>query len=299
VSELEKYNQNHQGRSSDDSFVNWLYSHSTLPEKEVDVDAAWESLNNKLHAENDNKSGGAKVKPLIFKIAASIILLVVAGYFINSQFFSAPEMVTVSSSVDREQVKLPDGSRVVLNAESSVSFPEEFQDTRNVKLDGEAYFDIVKNETPFIVNTREVAIKVLGTAFNVRSEKEKVSVYVDHGLVSLEKNGKGLKVSKGQMAEFDKSQNRISFVQSPSQNVMSWRTGEFTFDDIPLREATQQLSDYYGVEFKLSNRVKNCKITAHFSKASLSEVIDVLETILDINISQKNKIVAIKGKGCE
>lgn len=299
MSELEKYNQNHQGQSSDDSFVNWLYSHSALPEKQVDVDAAWESLNNKLHAENDDKPGGAIVKPLMYKIAASIILLVVAGYFINSQFFSAPEMVTVSSSVDRELVKLPDGSRVVLNAHSSVSFPEEYQDTRKVKLDGEAYFDVVKNETPFIVNTREVAIKVLGTAFNVRSEKEKVSVYVDHGLVSLEKKGKGLKISKGQMAEYDESQNRISFVQSPSQNVMSWRNGEFTFEDTPLKEATRELSDYYGVEFKLSDRVKSCRITAHFTKASLSEVIDVLETILDINVSQKNKVVSIRGKGCE
>ena len=80
---------------------------------------------------------------------------------------------------------------------------------------------------------------------------------------------------------------------------MSWRNGVFNFKDTPLSDATSQLSKYYNVEFKLSDKVKACKITANFENESLSSLIQKLEGILNVNISKEKSIVRIKGNGCQ
>ena len=182
---------------------------------------------------------------------------------------------------------------------SEIRFPEKLEDSRDVEFEGEAYFDIAKSSKPFTIKMKNAEVKVLGTAFNLKSSPEDVKVLVDHGLVSLSSGEKEVKVGKGQMGVFETSTGDIAMKNSPPANIMSWRNGKFRFKDTPLQEATAELSTYYNVEFELSETVKNCRITINFDNDSLNGLIRKLEGILDISVTKEKSIVRIAGNGCQ
>lgn len=293
ANDFERYNhlnyQNQDANGSDD-FVDFLYQNSDVEAPEVDVDAAWGKFNGRIMKSSQSFNW--------MKIAASVAIIFAVS--ISVYLFNAtPEQILVASTDQKINVTFPDGSVGVLNEQSSFSFPEEFGDERRVSFEGEAYFDIKKSQKPFIIDVNGVEVKVLGTAFNLISGDENVSLYVDRGLVAFAKDGKETKVKAGLEAIFDKKTNEVEIRETPSTNIMSWRNGYFKFDDTPLKDALADLSDYYDVQFKLANNKLNaCRISATFEDKSLAEVLELLESILNVETSKKDKIVKISGQGC-
>jgi transmembrane sensor len=257
----------------------------------VDENQAWDQLTQKLDTSKKSTFNW-------LKIAASVVIVLsvsIALYISNAPI----KELEVATTDERINVTFPDGSLGVLNEYSSFSFPEEFGDDRRVSFSGEAYFDIIKSNKPFIIDANGVEVKVLGTAFNLITDENNVSLYVDRGLVAFSKDGVDTKVKAGLEAIFNKKTNKVTIKEIPNANIMSWRNGYFKFDDTPLNEALADLSEYYDVEFKLTNnKLSSCRISVVINQKSLSEAVDLIESILAVKAEIKNHTVKISGKGC-
>ena len=290
---LENYNLNRFSKSpSGDDFSDWLYQNTEAEAPDSDTSMAWNKLKNSIEEKPVKKTDWSYLK-----VAAVVALLAVSGYFILDNS-SEPEIVEFSATDSKRAVKLPDGSKVVMNIGSMISFPEKFEGERNITLQGEAYFDVKKSESPFVVSLMDIKVEVLGTAFNIDENTDNVQVYVDHGLVRVTDSDEQVKLSKGEMAEYNRADGSLDMLPEISQNVMSWRNGKFEFVDVPLTFAAMELSEYYQIDIVADQRIKECRITASFDNEPLSKVVEVLETILDIKIVEKDSALYLKGKGC-
>ncbi len=171
---------------------------------------------------------------------------------------------TMSTPKGRQfQLMLPDGSKVWLNAASSIRYPVVFTGAeRRVQITGEAYFEVAKNEAmPFRVNTdEETEIEVLGTQFNINSYRDegRVNTTLLEGSVRVSNNGGGAVVLKpGQQAQVKrndaahpaKTPSHISVLREVDvEMVMAWKNGVFNFQDATLQEVMRQLERWYDIE---------------------------------------------------
>ena len=293
---LEKYNQNrYAGIKSGDPEIDWLFAITSTEAPESNLDLAWKKTSGKIQ----HRPASHKRKFSSLSIAASVALLAACIYIFNGYFETTPELVLVQSGDSKSAVLFPDGSTAELNIESEVKFLEEFGDTREVQFSGEAYFDIKKSEKPFLIKMEDVDVRVLGTAFNLITDKNEIRVLVDRGSVAMETMNKQVEIAKGELGVFNLNTLEISIDTSPPSNVFSWRDGKFSFRETSLESATKELADFYEVTFDVSETVRNCKITVNFDNDELKEVLNVLEAILGVSIQQDNSIVKIKGKGCQ
>ncbi len=273
--------------------IDWMFENSVAEAPETDVDLAWNKLQSKI-SEPVQKSWYSS---LLFRVAASVAIIAIT-VFGTQQYWNADPLTEIAATSQGHEVVFPDGSRSVLNEQAVVAYPEKFDDTRTIEFEGEAYFDIVKDTKPFIIKMNGIDVRVLGTAFNLTTSGDNVEVLVERGLVAFEKGDKQVKVAKGQLGIFNKATLEIKVDTTPPSNLMSWRTGKFNFEDAALSQVTDELGQYYSVNFKVSSQLDNCRVTAKFDNAPLTEVLKVLETVLNASVSQDKTTVKIKGKGC-
>ncbi len=145
------------------------------------------------------------------------------------------------------EITLPDGTHVWLNAASSIRYPTVFAgNERNVELDGEAYFEVVKNaKQPFVVNARNKAIiEVLGTSFNISAYENEKSLNTTLLDGSVKVNGTILK--PGQQARVTEEVRVID--QTDIDKVMAWQRGFFNSEGATLEEVMQQLERWYDID---------------------------------------------------
>ena len=194
---------------------------------------------------------------------------------------------------------LADGSQVWLNAESTITYPVAFQgETREVRLQGEAYFEIAKNKNqPFIVHTTQFDVQVTGTQFNVRAYPgEMESATLAEGGIQLEKGGKTYTLKPGQQAYLEEEDVQVRKVNLES--AIAWRYNAFSFEETPLEEIMNELARWYNIHvFYLNPKVKELHFTAWFRRnCTLQEVIDILEKTGKINIELKGKTITVTQK---
>lgn len=147
------------------------------------------------------------------------------------------------------EVVLPDGTHVWLNAESTISFPSRFsRGERNVKVSGEAYFEVVKNaRKPFVVSTEWFTTKVLGTSFNLRaySENDASVVLVDGSVGIKTANGSEKVLSPGQQATV--ATDGVSITDVDTYALTQWKEGFFYFDNASLADIMMAIGRWYNV----------------------------------------------------
>lgn len=205
----------------------------------------------------------ARVIPIrrFMNYAAAIILVAVASVVIwnlSDQVDQTDEIALVTKSNPKGQkstIHLPDGSKVVLNAGSSLSYPSAFTGTiREIALSGEAYFDVMKNPNqPFIVTTKNVSVRALGTAFNVNSSTENIEVALTEGVVEITKDNDvstALILNPGEMASIDPKVNEIKKSNFDKELVTAWIDGKLVFADASMEEVVEKLENWYGVEIE-------------------------------------------------
>jgi transmembrane sensor len=152
----------------------------------LDTDAEWNELNIVLQ-----KDSGKIIRwtgqALWLRIAASLLIVLIAGIWLFRSPNRAPELIRYSATEQVARFHLPDSTEVWLNLNSSLSYDPMFNSgARDVTLEGEGYFKVRRNEQkPFTVHTGIATIRVLGTAFNVKEQEGKVNVAVAEGTVNL------------------------------------------------------------------------------------------------------------------
>lgn len=197
---------------------------------------------------------------------------------------------------------LSDGSKVFLNSESQLTFPSYFEgDTRNVELTGEAYFEVKKDEKPFIIQTPDLMIEVLGTSFNINAYQ--TNPYVNATLVEgsirihLSENQETFLLQPEHNFRLDKLSDEISVQQVNTDVYTSWVKGEFVFRNQPLSEIFVQLERWY--DFRIvyeSPDIGKMRFTGSVEKARpLNYLLDQIQAVTDIGYRPEgDKIILYK-----
>ena len=185
----------------------------------------------------------------------------------------------------RSQVVLPDGSKVWLNAESTIKFQVPFQEnSRNIDIVGEAFFDVVKNpDQPFVVQSGNVKVKVLGTRFNYKAfaDDENIEVVLEEGKIALnlqsDSKNKETILIPGDRAVIEKESSKTTVRNENINKYIAWHSGKLVFDNSPMSEVAQLLERWYGVEVPvLDSEIMNYRFTTTFENESLFQVIELL-----------------------
>jgi len=268
-----------------------------------------------IRLDQEKKNKRKKIIRLVSGVAAVILIALASTFYFKSQTVISPALqqpqIVENTAVDfsgKQLVRLPDGSTVLLNDNSTLKYDQkDFNSkTREVTLTGEAFFDIKRNEEkPFIVHTGKVETKVLGTAFNINAfnSSDNIEVTVARGKVQVGDNEKiygvitpnqQIKVNK---STFSFQQNNVS-----ATVVTEWKSNYLILDDINMQEAALLISHKYKVEIVLANdKIKNCRITASFlNDEDLDHVLKVVSSVIETEYRyNKAGAIIIDGKGCE
>lgn len=193
-------------------------------------------------------------------LAAAIALLV--GLFGGIFNQSEPEQFiihTVSSPVGQQTYTvLSDGTRVWLNSNSLIEVVKLSESERRIRLSGEAYLDVAKDASrPFVVETDNMVVTVLGTEFNVNTYGKLQSVVLVNGKVQVTDRHKGTnyELTPGNRFEMNVETGDKIVRNVETENFISWINGYLKFESVPLKQVILQLQDYYGVVTTVTNEV--------------------------------------------
>lgn len=258
-------------------------------------------------------------------IAAAVLILVTGWFFIYKDLIvkeqtGAKEQVLTVKNGSMTKLVLPDGTQVWLNSGSKLTYPGSFTgSTRNVTLVGEAFFDVVKDKHhPFIVTTASFNLKVLGTAFNVRSYQNdrtseaalvrgKIEVTLinqpDKKIVLMPsekitvKNSYAGQTDPGYTTEKTDLISLSSIHQSAHDSLPAealWIENKLVFDEEPFESIAHKIERRYNVSIIFKNeRIKKETFTGKFYNESVYKVLQSLQTIDSFHFNIKNKQVTI------
>ena len=262
------------------------------------VDAAWNKFEKQMKQEGKVVEGNFGRRWL--SIAAGIAVVVAAFFFVTAQ----PELQTIQTAENQKQeVDLPDGTKVWVNESSTFSNTNFEGNTRLVQLEGEAFFDVAPDVAkPFVIESGDFKIEVLGTAFNVRNYSgDKFEVTVKEGTVKVLKEGmEPIILKKNGIATFSTSQNKFHKYAIGIENMDAWIDNVLIFNDHPLADVVGQIERLYDIKLAIRTQgLGKCLVTANFEDIQLEEVIETIETLFDCEIEKKAKdAYVLKGGSC-
>lgn len=297
----------------------WELSSKNYPPNTLfNTEADWAVLKNRMYDEGivgNIKTTASRSKfslnstwSVVLRVAAIFLIAGLFGlYTIKSIYVPVEETDNKTqkeismSKGKRGGVTLSDGTKVYLNADSRISIPTVFSaDSREVYLEGEAYFDVVKNPNkPFVINTNGAVIQVLGTSFVVKnySDDKTVQTVVESGVVSFRRANSemndGIILTKGKLARLDLSNSSITTENVENIDLyLSWKRGELKFNDVAMSEVAKQLERRYDMTIVFeSDSIKDMHLTAELKSKSMDNVIRTIATSLDLKYKiSKDKI---------
>lgn len=204
---------------------------------------------------------------------------------------------TISTPIGGQyQVILPDGTKVWLNAASSLKYPTLFKGgQRTVELTGEAYFEVTKNAAmPFYVKVNDMQVKVLGTHFNIMAYNNEPAVKTTllEGSVQLSSGGVSNKLKPGQQGMLKNGQITVSDVNA--EHAVAWKNGYFEFNRSGIHEIMNQLARWYDIEIAYEGNIPDDEFVGKIERsAKLSQVLNILK-LSKIHFVLENKKLTVK-----
>lgn len=199
------------------------------------------------------------------------------------------------------QIVLGDGTRVYLNAQTELRFPESFasSEQRLVYLSGEAYFEVTKNPSkPFVVQCKDYAVKVLGTSFNVNSYEgdETSKTTLATGKVEIDMDGKQTILNPGQQAIIKNGEVNVKEVDV--EVYTTWMFDNFRFQSESIQEIMTKLSRWYAIDvFYMNESVRNYHFTGYLPRyAKIADVLELLSLTINIKFDVEGKTVIVMEK---
>lgn len=289
-----------------------------LKEDKTDYPVDWDRMYETISKSEEqlavfNQPVHRNSRTLKYAMAAAIIILCAgtAAYWYASGRYNrkneqAQAAAPVQSPVYKIQtIHLPDGSTVILKADSKLHYPAAFTGTtRDVYLEGEGYFDIRhKARQPFLVHTGKITTRVLGTAFDIKAypSDEAVEITVTRGRVQVMQNNKSLGLlTANQQISFNKTSDAFQLKKVDVQPIVAWKPAEILFDDITMQEAMKKIEQKFNVVIEFANpAIKDCRVTATFSEGDmLNEMLTVICGVIKADYTILNNKIIIDGKAC-
>lgn len=243
------------------------------------------------------------------QIAASILLLFASGltilYYIQHQelqTLAEQDVIVRSGDSGTSQVSLPDGTLVRLNANSSLTYQQNFgQNNRKVKLSGEGYFEVKKNtEKKFIVNTGYIDVTVLGTKFNLYAYEDKdiieMALVEGHVNVSTSKPPyQTICVKPNEKVTYNKYDNKLNIEKTTTKIETAWLNKELVFREEKLENVFQCLSRKFRVKFSIDSSVSVDDVyTGAFDDEKIEDILEVLKIHYGFNYTVKDGKINIR-----
>jgi transmembrane sensor len=268
---------------------------SVIP-PDIDIKSEWALLENKLDITEDKKR-----KLFLFYIFTSlkdsaiairkifiqrpvyagliIIISIIAIYlFLNHTFKEIEYQTFTASNKQKLKVQLSDGSSIQLNSGSSITVQDEFaDDKREVRLNGEAYFDVAKEKRPCIILTDNAKIEVLGTSFNIWARNNQTRVIVKDGVVrlsSLMSENDFVIIQADQMSRVVEDRDPIDVKDIQAERFIGWPEGKLVFEHCPLEEFIGEIKRQYNINIKVQTEsMKDLKLTGTFDNFTIDQVL--------------------------
>lgn len=243
------------------------------------------------------------------QIAASILLLFASGltilYYIQHQelqTLAEQDVIVRSGDSGTSQVTLPDGTLVRLNANSSLTYQQNFgQNNRKVKLSGEGYFEVKKNtEKKFIVNTGYIDVTVLGTKFNLYAYEDKdiIEMALVEGHVNVSTSQppyQTICVKPNEKVTYNKYDNKLNIEKTTTKIETAWLNKELVFREEKLENVFQCLSRKFRVKFSIDSSVSVDDVyTGAFDDEKIEDILEVLKIHYGFNYTVKDGKINIR-----
>jgi transmembrane sensor len=273
----------------------WNESQKLAATTAVDENKAWQRFQRRV---KKTESAPGKIKSFgWWRIAASILIVAGAAWFTSillEKGSADPEILSIAiKEVKRDT--LPDGSVAVLNKHSELSYPARFKGkTRNVKLRGEAFFNITPNkEKPFIIDINDVQVKVIGTSFNIRSVNGRTEVIVETGIVQVTKGNEVIELKAGERISLETVDSTAQKEKSDDKLYNYYISRTFVCDNTPLWKLVEKLNEAYGANIRIGREeLRKLPLNVTFADESLNVILNIIsETLMIKIIKEENEIV--------
>ncbi len=279
----------------------WKHSDAISDFGSIDTKADLNSVINRVESNKEKP----KIKTLnnyklLFRIAATIIILFSLGILFKDIIIQEPYLIVSTDNNEQKELILADGSHIILNANSKLEYPEKFKrKSREVKLTGEAFFEITKNpDKAFKILVNNSIVEVLGTSFNINSSSHQVIVDVLTGKVAFyDEKDKNKKVVLHKGERGIKRNNEIEKSLNHNQNFLAWSTGILEFKNTEIQNVISELEEYYGIKFLIQDTsLNNFRITTTLDNQTLENVLEEFEIIFALDYNLLNDTVKYGNK---
>lgn len=277
----------------------WLLTGTQAETSMVDVENWWSKTSAQLFPEAKK----IQLKPRTnsrkwLGIAASLAVLLLAAIALYLRPWQQPTLLATNENP--QTIQLPDGSQVILNRASTLSVAvDQNKGPRRVRLDGDAFFEVEPDANrPFIVQTNELEIEVLGTSFYVdaREDVAQVQVIVESGRVAVRHQQEERILKAREMAVFEISSNQLDTLIPADDNFRALKTNTLTFDAAKLPEVIFELNRYYRADIRIASEALNdCEFSSTFTDKSLETVLKVLEFSFDLTVTREGSAIFLTG----
>lgn len=240
------------------------------------------------------------------KVAASIVFLL-CSISLLFLYFQGKEIIHHTEYGEVRNVILPDGSTVVLNGNSNLSYNSNWDENkaRIVKIEGEAFFSVIhtQDHQPFIVYTNhEFSVEVLGTKFNVMHRRGKAEVVLNEGKVKInvrkDRIIERIMMEPGQAVSYEEKSHELLKGQVIPENKSAWKNSKLVLDNNSLAEVILRIEETYGVKVKLNEpELLSLKLWGTVPCNNLDNLLEGIETLFSLEIVKSdNTIIITKSK---
>jgi transmembrane sensor len=280
--------------------VHWLEKNRQESEPET-VALQFEQIREKIKI-SSLKSRITRLSIVLSKVAAVLFvpLLATALYFYFNQPISS-ELLTLSTEKgEQTSVILPDGSKVWLNVDTKLSYPVDYGvKSRNLELEGEAYFEVERNEElPFYVTSGNIITKALGTRFVVSAypESSEIKSSLVDGSVEVKYGTTHEILKPGEQLVFNKNKSLVAIQSFDERYELGWKNNQLVFRLTPFENVIQELEKWYDIRIEYNPAIFNSEtLTVRFEKyETLERVLQVLAKVNGFEYIIKDKYVEIR-----
>ena len=300
---------------SSEEGMNWISDNSDeifrkLTESESEVDVPTEEMLENIHRQIRMLIRKRKLRRIVSVAAAVLLPVMFISVFwinINSRvgniLFASSETVSESAVLgERKVVVFQDGTKVYLNAGSKLSYPSFWTlSDRDVKLEGEAFFQVEKNpKRPFVVDMNGVSLTVYGTRFNAKAypQDDAVEVILFDGDVVFNAVGKDYDMEPSEQLAYSRSTGNVEIIslKSPNDQIL-WTENVIMFRNNTLREIAEVLSRWYNVKFEVEDELLYSRtFTLKTDHQPLHVLLEEMEYVSDLHFELKENIVKVVRK---
>jgi len=291
---------------------NWLANHWAMS-PEIDSTTLIETIFRQIQEyqnEHHLKSGFslAQILKVYQKVAAFLLIpLIGFGILYGVSLSNQPAdryTETIAPRGQKSQIVLADGTKVWLNSDTKIKYPGNFsKDQRDVYLDGEAFFEVSKNEhQPFVVHTSDVSVKVLGTKFNVKaySDENQIETSLFEGRINLMLNNLSSKtqtekeVKPGQSFVYSKTNHQLAANRFPQDEIDGWKNNQLIFKDDTFSNLVQKVERWYDVKVVYDEKLFNDRrLTVELYEGErLERLMEIISLALSVDYKyEKGEII--------